>query len=188
MSQAARIQAGAFGPGAGGPAARARPDPAPLPPELRVLHARRLAGHPRGRALRHGRDPHRRPGRVHPRGHAVGRDRVVAAAGIGRRPVAGPDVAGLGGHAGRDHRGVDARAPAARPARLGQRALRRRAPRPWRPRGRSRSPGCGRRTAACWTRARPPTAAPATAATACWCWRSRPAACRWTTGWPTRWS
>ena len=128
-------------PGAGGPAARARPDAAPLPPELRVLHARRLAGHPRRRALRHRRDPHRRPDRVHPRGHPVGRDRVAAAARLGRRPVARPDAAGLRGHARRDHRGVDARAPAARPARLGQRPLRRHASRPATPRAPSPSPG-----------------------------------------------
>ena len=40
-------------PGARGPAAPARPDAAALPAELRVLHARRLAGHPRRRPLRH---------------------------------------------------------------------------------------------------------------------------------------
>ena len=57
-------------PGAGGAAAPARPDAAALPAELRVLHARRLARHPRRRPLRHPAHPHRRPGRVDARGHA----------------------------------------------------------------------------------------------------------------------
>ena len=53
VSSAARIQAGVLGPGARGPAPRARADPAPLPAVVRVLHARRLDRHARGRPLRH---------------------------------------------------------------------------------------------------------------------------------------
>ena len=63
-SRAARIQAGATGPGAGGPAARARADPAPLPAVVRVLDPGRLGRDPGRRPLRHPLHPHRRPGRV----------------------------------------------------------------------------------------------------------------------------
>ena len=72
-------------PGARGAAPPARPDAAALPAELRVLHARRLAGHPRRRPLRHAAHPHRRPGRVDARRDAGRGQRVVAAAGVGRR-------------------------------------------------------------------------------------------------------
>src|SRR5204863_152383 len=47
-----------------GPAARARPDAAPLPAVVRVLVAGRLDRHPRRRPLRHALHAQRRPGRV----------------------------------------------------------------------------------------------------------------------------
>ena len=100
--------------GAGGAAAPARADAAALPAELRVLHARRLARHPRRRPLRHPAHPHRRPRRVDA-GRDAGRDqRVVAAARLGRRALARPAVPRLGGDPRRHHRGLDAGAgPAA---------------------------------------------------------------------------
>ena len=110
-SRAARIQAGATGPGARGPAARARPHAAPLPAVVRVLDARRLDRDPRRRALRHALHAHRRPGRVGARGHArPATDREPAAAGLGRRAEPGPAADRLGGHPRRDHRGLGARA------------------------------------------------------------------------------
>ena len=102
-------------PGPRGPAAPARPDAAALPAELRVLHARRLARHPRRRPLRDRATRtsttwssrcawSRRPG--------VSESRRLPGSGAG--PVAGPAVPRLGGHARRHHRGVDAAAgPAA---------------------------------------------------------------------------
>ena len=95
VSRAARIQARRARPGAGGPAAPARPDAAALPAELRVLHARRLARHPRRRPLRHPAHPHRRPGRVDAGGHPDRGQRVVAAAGL-RAPGPSPDRMFLG--------------------------------------------------------------------------------------------
>ena len=70
VSRAACIQAGASGPRARAPAARARPDAALLPAVLRAVDARRLDRDARRRALRDRRDAHRRPRRVRPRGHA----------------------------------------------------------------------------------------------------------------------
>ena len=65
-------------------AARAGPDAALLPAVLRAVDARRLDRHARGRALRHGRDAHRRPRRVRARDHAERRLAVAAAARLGR--------------------------------------------------------------------------------------------------------
>ena len=155
ISRAARIQAGRAGPGARGPAPPTRSDPAPLPAVLRVLHPRRLAGHPRRRPLRHALHPHRRPDRVD-----AGRDpdrgeRIAAAAGIRRRALAGPAVPGLRGHARHHHRGVDA---VAGPSRTGRSTasvrVRRSGPPPSTRPGPSRRPGCIRPTADCWTRPR----------------------------------
>ena len=64
ISRAARIQAGALGPGARGPAPRARADAAPLPAVVRVLDPRRLDRDPRRRPLRDPLHAHRRPRRV----------------------------------------------------------------------------------------------------------------------------
>ncbi len=78
----------------------------------------RLDRHPRGRALRHAVHPHRRPRRVGPRAHA-GRRVGVAAAARARARACSPDRMLLGseGMLGVDHRGVGARAAAARGAR-----------------------------------------------------------------------
>ena len=73
VSRAARIQAGATGPRIERAARRARDDAALLPAVVRALDARRLDRHPRGRALRHRADAHRRPRRVDPRGHGARR-------------------------------------------------------------------------------------------------------------------
>ena len=67
-------------PGPRGPAARARPDPPPLPAVVRVLHARRLGGHARRRPLRHARHPHRRSRGVGAGDHAARRVGEPAAA------------------------------------------------------------------------------------------------------------
>ena len=121
-SRSARIQAGANGPRLETQLDRARDDAAVLPAVVRAVHARRLARHARGRALRHRPDPHRRPRRVDPRRHRARRGvGVAAAAGVRRRPVAGPAAARVRGHARRHHRGVGARAPARR-CRAGARA------------------------------------------------------------------
>ena len=71
VSRAARIQAGRARAGARGPAPRARPHAAPLPAVVRVLDARRLDRHARGRPLRDAVHPHRRPRRVGARGDAA---------------------------------------------------------------------------------------------------------------------
>ena len=109
-----RRQPGRADPGRGARAvdraavAPTRSDVAALPAILRLLQPRRLAGHPRRWPLRHPLHPHRRPGRVVARGHPGRDQRVASAAGIRRRPVSGPAVRRLRGHAGHHHRGVDA--------------------------------------------------------------------------------
>ena len=95
-------------PRARGAAAAARPHAAPLPAVLRVLDARRLDRDARGRPLRDAPHAHRRLRRVDADGHAARRARDAAPAGLGRRAEPGPPRARLGGHARRDHRGVDA--------------------------------------------------------------------------------
>ena len=61
VSRAARIQAGALGPGSRKPVAATRTHTAALSAIVRVLHPRRMAGDPRGRTFRHALHPHRRP-------------------------------------------------------------------------------------------------------------------------------
>ena len=97
-------------PAAGGAAARARPDAAPLPPVVRVLHARRLGRHPRGRALRHRAHAHRRPRRVGARPHAAGLVGEPPAAGLRRGAEPRPHADRVRGHPRGDHRGLGARA------------------------------------------------------------------------------
>ena len=117
ISRAARIQAGATGP-------RIEEQLAEHGMTLRFFpqsfERSTLGGWIATRAagpLRHRADPHRRPRRVGPRGHAARRGVGVAPpAGVRRRPVAGPPAARLRGHAGGDHRGVGARPPARRAA------------------------------------------------------------------------
>ena len=113
VSLAARIQAGATGPGLEEQLARARPDAAPLPAVVSVLDPRRLDRHPRRRPLRDPLDPHRRPRRVGARADARRAVGVAAAARLGRRRLARPDADRLRGDARGDHRGVGARPPAA---------------------------------------------------------------------------
>ena len=133
-------------------AATARPDPAAFPAELRVLHRRRLGGHPRRRPLRHRPDPHRRPRQSL---------RVVTPVGINETPRvparcrarAGPAVPRLRGHTRRDNRGVAAGPASPALHGRGRDALRAR------PDGRAAvraiaSPGCNRPTAGCSTRSR----------------------------------
>ena len=104
-------------------AGRARPDAAPLPAVVGVLHARRVDRHPLRGALRHGAHPHRRLHRVDPRDHPVRRLGVTAAAGLGCGRLAGPDAARLGGHPRRDHPGLDpGPAPAEPPGRRDRQA------------------------------------------------------------------
>ena len=124
VSRAARIQGGASGPALEGPARRAWPDAAPLSPVVRVLHARRLDRHARGRPFRDGVDAHRGLRGVRARDHARRRVGVATAAGIGRGGEPGPDARRLGGNARGDHRGVGARAAATRAPALGRGALR----------------------------------------------------------------
>ena len=133
---------------AGAPAARAGPDAALLSAVLRAVDARRLDRDARRRALRDRRDAHRRPRRVRARGHADRRVGVAPRAELGRRAVAGPDAARLGGDPRRHHRGVDARAPAPEGALARGGALRRRSAPGFSRCGRSRSRACGRPTAA----------------------------------------
>ena len=85
------------GPAARGPAARARPDPAPLPAVLRVLDPRRLDRDPGRRPLRDPLHPHRRPGRVGAGDHPARNLGEQAAAGLGRGPLAGPGADRLRG-------------------------------------------------------------------------------------------
>ena len=77
-------------PAPGGAARRARDDAALLPAVVRALDARRLDRHARGRALRDGRDAHRRPRRVGARDHAgraSGSRGGCRARAPGRRPT-----------------------------------------------------------------------------------------------------
>ena len=67
---------------------------------------------------------HRRPRRVDAGRHAGRDQRVAPAAGLRRRPVAGPAVPRLGGHARHHHRGVDAAAGPPALAGAGVRPLR----------------------------------------------------------------
>ena len=106
-------------------AARARAHPAPLPAVLRVRDPGRLDRHPRRRPLRHPRDPHRRPGRVGAGDHPARHLGEPAAAGLRRRPLAGPDAGRLQGHPRRDRRGLGAGAAAARVQGLGRGRVRR---------------------------------------------------------------
>ena len=110
-SRAARIQAGALGP-VSRTNSRARPHPAPLPPVVRVLDPGRLDRHPRRRPLRDPLHAHRRPGRVGPRRHPLGR---VEAAGcrVGCRSQPRPRFDRVRGHPRRDHRRLGAGARAA---------------------------------------------------------------------------
>ena len=122
--RAARIQAGATGPGARGAAARARPDAAPLPAVVRVLDARRLDRHARGRPLRHARTPTSttswsRCGRSRRAG--VWESRRLPGSGAGPSPDRHADR--LGGHPRRDHRGLGAGAGGARASRTRPRVL-----------------------------------------------------------------
>ena len=169
VSRAARIGAGAAGPAAGGAARRARADHALLPAVVRALDPRRLDRDARGRALRHRPDARRRPRRGRARDHAQRDVGVAAAAGLGRRAVARPDAAGLGGDPRRHHRGVGARAAAPVAPRRARGALRlvpgaaprRCAPRAGRP--------AARPTAGSSTRSRPRRPARATASARCSC-------------------
>ena len=113
-SRAARIEGGAYGPGAGGPAEAARPDAAAFPAELRIFDARRLDRDALGRPFRQPLHPYRRSRRKPARRDAARRHRDAAAARIGRGPEPGPHVHRLGGHARRHHRGLDAAAGRAR--------------------------------------------------------------------------
>ena len=125
VSRAARIQAGALGPGLEAQLARARADAAPLPAVVRVLHARRLDRHARRRPLR---DACGRTSRIF-----VESVRAITPAGVWesrRLPGSGagvsPDrmLAGSEGTLGVITRGVGARAAAARAPALGGGALR----------------------------------------------------------------
>ena len=134
VSLTARVEPGIFGPGAGAAAGRARPDARALPAVVRVLHRRRLGGHALRRARRRpatggSTSWSRRCAARRPSGPLATRDVPATAAG----PSAARAGGGLGGRAGRDHRGHAARAPAARgraTTRAGRFAPSRRAPRP----------------------------------------------------------
>ena len=154
------------GPGAGGPAPRARAHAALLPAVLRVLDAWRLDRDPRRRPLRHQAHAHRRHGRVGARDHAGGRMGVAPPAGLRRRAEPGPDAdrlrgdpwessprRGYGSSPGRPTRPrVPSPSNRSRPA-----------PKPcasW------RSPGSTRRTAGCSMPRRRASTVPATATSA----------------------
>ena len=110
--------------GARGPAPRARPHAPPLPAVVRVLDARRLDRHPRGRPLRDALHPHRRPRGVGARGDAARRLGEPPTARLGRRPEPRPDADRLRGHPRGDHRGMDAGPGRADLPRVGRRDLR----------------------------------------------------------------
>ena len=118
-----------------------------LPAVLRALDARGMDRDARRRALRHRPHPHRRPRRGRARDHADRDVGVAATAGLGRRALARPDAARLGGDPRRHHRGVGARAAAPVAPRRARRCA---SPRSWpAPRrcGRSSRPACGPPTA-----------------------------------------
>ena len=174
--------------GARGPAAPARAHAAPLPPELRGLDARRLAGHPLRRPLRHRVHPHRRPRGVDAGRHAGRHQRELPPAGLRRRPVARPAVPGLRGHARHHHRGVDAAAGPPSVQGLG-RASASTTSSPGRRRcGRCRSRACSPRTAACSTAARPPPPPASTTGGRSWCSASSRPTTPSSRGWRERWS
>ena len=186
VSRAARIGAGAARPAAGGAARRARAHDALLPAVLRALDARRLDRDARRRALRRRPDARRRPRRGRARDHAERHLGLAPAAGLGRRTLARPDAARLGGDPRRHHRGVGARAAAARRTGPGARCA---SPRSWpAPRrcGPSSRPACGPPTAASsthWKRSRP---ARATASAPCSCSASSPPTTTSGATWPAR--
>ncbi len=155
-----------------GPVAPARLHAASLPAVVRVLHARRMDRDALGRPFRDALHPYRRFRGITARAHADRRRRVAPPARLGRRSESGPHVHRLGGNPRHHHGGLDA--PAG-PAEVSRRRVGRvrRLPRRRRTRcARSRRPVSIRPTAACSTRARRPTPAPARATTPCWCWRS----------------
>ena len=124
VSRAARIGAGASGPrveellGAHGLTMRF------FPQSFELSTLGRLGRDARGRALRDEAHAHRRPRRERARDHPVRGVGVAAPAGLGRRALAGPDAARLGGRAGRDHRRVGAGPAAPRAPCLARGALR----------------------------------------------------------------
>ena len=124
VSRTARIQAGALGPALEQQLQTGWAHAPPFPAVVRVLDPRRLARHARGRTLRHRSHPHRRLDRVDPRDHARRSLGEPAAAGKRRRAEPGPHAARLGGHARRDHRGLDAASGSAALARVGRCPLR----------------------------------------------------------------
>ena len=137
---------------------------AALPAELRVLHARRLAGHPRRRPLRDAAHPHRRPRRVDAGGHA---DRESASRGgcPGRAPArrrTGCSSARRARSASSPRRGCGCRTGPGSRRRPSVR-LPDDADGAWPPSGRSRSRRSTRPTAGCSTPARRRSPAPATA-------------------------
>ena len=94
--------------GVGRPIAAPRFHPAPLPPELRVLHLGRLDRHPFGRPLRHQPDPYRRHGGIRANGHAVRSMGITAPAGQRRGTQPGPVSHRQRRYPGHHHRGLDA--------------------------------------------------------------------------------
>ncbi len=99
---------GGLGPGARGPASRARVHAAPLPPVVRVLHARRVDRNEGGRALRDALHAHRRPRRVGAGGDPGRPLGVEAASRLGSGAKPRSDAARLRGDPGGDHRGLGA--------------------------------------------------------------------------------
>ena len=97
-----------------GRAGRPGTDPGALPPILRVLHRRRLGGHPLRRSGLHGLRPHRRAGGGRPSDLPGGGAGHAAVPGLRRRARPGGARGGLRGRAGSDRRGDPAGAPGAR--------------------------------------------------------------------------
>ena len=113
-SMAARIQAGATGPGLEEQLREHGLTLRHFPAVLRVLDPGWLDRDPGRRALRDPLHAHRRPGRVGAGDHPAWDLGEPAAAGIGRRALAGPDADRLGGDPRRDRRGLGAGAAATR--------------------------------------------------------------------------